>query len=416
MTETVRNLVIINDHAVDSGGAARVALRQARQLARRGYAVHFFAAVGPGDPEQLPGVTLHVLGQQDIVGNPSRLGAMTQGLWNRVAGQELGRLLDTLNPDDTLVHLHSWSKALSSSVVRVASGRGFGLVCTAHDFFSACPNGGFFDYPAGMACTRKPLGWSCLTRNCDSRHAVHKLWRVARQVVQHTAGGIPSSIGTFICPSKLAREIIEPYLPRAARIVVLPAAVPKPPIPPAPDSERDGIVFVGRLSPEKGAFLYAEASRLAGVPAVFIGDGSLRETIRQGFPEASLLGWMDADALHRRIARSLATVFPSIWYETQGLVVYEAAALGVTSIVATRTAVTEFVTDGVSGLHFQQGSVQSLATALRRLASDREAALAMGRAARDAWQRSSLSTEEGVCDQLSELYRDAMERRRRSGS
>jgi len=410
MSETVKNLVLINDHAVDSGGAARVALRQARQLARRDYAVHFFAAVGPADPDQLPGVHLHVLGQKDIVGNPSRVGAMTQGLWNRTAARDLGRLLDTLSPRETLVHLHSWSKALSSSVVRAAADRGFGIVCTSHDFFSACPNGGFFDYPAGVACTRRPLGFSCLTRNCDSRHAVHKLWRVARQVVQHTAGGIPSAIGTYICPSKLAREIIEPYLPRNARVVVLPAAVPRPPTPPAPDAEREGIVFVGRLSPEKGAFLYAEASRLASVPAVFIGDGSLRDTLRQQFPEASLLGWLDADALHRRIARSLATVFPSLWYETQGLVVYEAAALGVTSIVATRTAVTEFVSDGVSGLHFQQGSVQSLAAALRRLTSDREAALAMGRAARDAWERSSLATEEGVGEQLGALYQDALQR------
>ncbi|MCW5556708.1 MAG: glycosyltransferase family 4 protein [Verrucomicrobiae bacterium] len=411
MTETVRNLVLINDHAVDSGGAARVALRQARELARQGCRVHFFAAVGPGT-EQLLGVTSPCPGTKDIVENPSRVGAMTQdcGIASRT---ELGRLRHVesgrhTGPSPQL------EQGATSSVVRAAAGRGFGIVCTAHEFFAVCPNGGFFDYPTGVACTRKPLGWSCLTRNCDSRHAVHKLWRVARQVVQQTAGGIPASIGTFICPSKLAREIIEPHLPRTARIVVLPAAVPKPPTPPAPDSERDGLVFVGRLAPAKGPFLYAEASRLAGVPAVFIGDGELRETIRREFPEASLLGWMDTDALHRRIARSLATVFPSIWYETQGLVVYEAAALGVTSIVSTRTAVTEFVTDGVSGLHFQQGSVQSLATAIRRLVSDREAALAMGRAARDAWQRSSLSTEEGVCDQLRELYRDALERHRRS--
>ena len=39
-------------------------------------------------------------------------------IWNRDAARGMRALLDTLDPADTVVHLHSWTKALSSSVVR----------------------------------------------------------------------------------------------------------------------------------------------------------------------------------------------------------------------------------------------------------------------------------------------------------
>jgi len=55
MSVILRNLVLVNDHASDTGGAARVALRQARELARRGLSVHYLASVGPGDAAALPG-------------------------------------------------------------------------------------------------------------------------------------------------------------------------------------------------------------------------------------------------------------------------------------------------------------------------------------------------------------------------
>ena len=50
-------------------------------------------------------------------------------------------LLDTLDPTDTVVHLHSWTKALSTSVVRAVRAGGFRLVTTLHDFLTVCPTG-----------------------------------------------------------------------------------------------------------------------------------------------------------------------------------------------------------------------------------------------------------------------------------
>jgi uncharacterized protein (TIGR00725 family) len=67
------------------------------------------------------------------------------------------------------------------------------------------------------------------------------------------------------------------------------------------------------------------------------------------------------------LMRARALVFPSLWYETLGLSAIEAMANGVPVIVSDRCAASEFVQNGYSGLHFQGGSVESLAQQLRRL-------------------------------------------------
>ena len=44
-------------------------------------------------------------------------GAALRGMWNRRAHSEMKKLLATLDPARTVVHLHCWTKALSSSVI-----------------------------------------------------------------------------------------------------------------------------------------------------------------------------------------------------------------------------------------------------------------------------------------------------------
>ena len=53
-------------------------------------------------------------------------------------------------------------------------------------------------------------------------------------------------------------------------------------------------------------------------------------------------------------------VFPSLWYETQGLVVLEAAAKGVPAIVSDGCAARDLIVHGETGLLFRNGDVADL--------------------------------------------------------
>ncbi|MBP8116879.1 MAG: glycosyltransferase [Nitrospira sp.] len=115
------HLVVLSDFGYVNGGNAAVALASARGLARRGHAVTVLSAVGATtDTDDPDGVRLVSTDQQEILTDSNRMRAILQGTWNVKAARMLRALLRDLNPARTVVQVHSWTQALSSSVVGTA--------------------------------------------------------------------------------------------------------------------------------------------------------------------------------------------------------------------------------------------------------------------------------------------------------
>lgn len=400
-------VVIVSDFAHINGGAASVAIAGAAGLARHGHEVSFFSAVGPVERElQRAGVRVICTGQCEIARDPRRIRATTQGVWNRAAARAFATHLRDLDNRDTIVHLHGWSKALSSSVVRAATDRKFRMVCTLHDYFSACPNGGFFDHQSLGHCHLKPLSLACIARNCDVRNYSHKMWRVVRQFAQEAIGGIPAKIDAFIVLSRLSRLVLHPYLPRSARIFEIANPVDVPRAAPIAVESNRAFTMVGQLSPAKGGPLFAEAARKAGVQAVFVGAGPTASEITAINPAAAITGWVSQAVVGDYLFKARALAFPSLWYEAQPLVVLEAAARGVPAVVSDGCAASESVRDGVTGLLFRNADVASLTAALRRL-SDDALVQRLGRAAYEAYWANPLTVDRHVAS-LESLYRSVL--------
>ena len=100
------------------------------------------------------------------------------------------------------------------------------------------------------------------------------------------------------------------------------------------------------------------------MPIVFVGDGPLRADIEA--TGARVTGWLAADAVRREVEQARCLVFPSLWYEAFGLVVDEAAARGVPSIVSDVSAPAERVIDGYTGWIFPSGDIGTLERCLRQ--------------------------------------------------
>jgi glycosyltransferase involved in cell wall biosynthesis len=366
------HVVIVNDFASVSGGAAQVAFAGARGLAERGHRVTFFAAVGPVDAAlaKHTNITVHCLEQEDILRDPQRMRALWRGIWNSKAGVVFDELLAEADPRETVVHVHGWSKALTASIFPRPAKRGIPLVVTFHDFFCACPNGGFFDFPAEQICHRRPLGVACTFRQCDRRNYGHKLWRLVRQHVQRRWGQFPSSLRHAIVISDLSEKVLRPFLPAGVRIhrVRNPIDSPKQPAVNAPANRH--FTFVGHFTNEKAPQHLAKAAAFLGVDARFVGDGELRDEIASICPKAQITGWQNAKQVQAHLQNARALVFPSVWYETQGLVVGEAAAFGVPALVSHSSAAVEFVADGETGLIFQAGDMDDLQKKLRWMSDD----------------------------------------------
>ncbi|TXN50778.1 glycosyltransferase family 4 protein [Methylobacterium sp. WL30] len=396
------HVVLVADHAYVNGGQAKVALDSALGLAARGTRVTLFAACGPADPRlAAAGIRVVCLNQDDISTTTNKLAFLAQAIWNREAARALAAELATCDPDDTVVHVHAFAKALSPSIGVALRRARLPLLYTMHEFFLVCPTGGFYEYPAAAICHRTPMSGACLTTNCDAQSFPRKLARVVRHLGMTQVAELPTLFRHVITISDLQERVVGPLLPRGTRFhrVDNPIAVAHRPM-----TERapGDFLFVGRISTEKGAPIFAEAARRAGIRAVFVGDGEQRAALAARYPEAAMLGWRDAAGVQALMGAARALVFPSVWYEGQPLTVYEALALGTPVVVSDACAGREAVVDGETGFLFRSGDPDALAAHLRRLADDALAA-PMGRAAHARYWAAPLTLDAHL-DRLAGVY------------
>ncbi len=401
-------IIIVNDYAYVNGGAGQVALMSAVELSRLGRKVILFTAVGPVGRELMhcPNLTVICLNQYDILSNPNRIKAAINGLWNRKAGQQFALLLKQLDPRDSLIHIHSCSKGLSTSIIATALSMNFKIIYHLHDYAVACPNMGFFCYPNMSICYIKPLSLRCCLSNCDRRNYMHKVWRLVRQVMQRSRGRLPAGIHSFAAVSNFSYSILKPYLPENSQVRVIrnPVNIEKNLRVNAENNTY--FLFIGRLNQEKNPLLLARAALEMDVPIIFIGEGPCREEIMKTNPDAVITGWLGREEVYQYIKKARVVVMPSSWYETQGMVVSEAAAMGVPVIISDICAAQEFIINGLTGIIFKTGNLNDLKEKMELLQDD-EAARAMSIAAYDHFWGNPQDMNTYMRETLS-LYSDVL--------
>jgi glycosyltransferase involved in cell wall biosynthesis len=411
MRHDALSVVICFDHASITGGQAKVAFDSAVGLKRAGHRPIVFAAAGPVSPLLIEaGIETICLDQLDLVANPSKVAAAIQGIWNSDAARALDSLLKTLPRDTTIVHVHGWAKALSPAIAGPIARSGLPAVYTIHEYFQFCPNGGFFNYRTRKACALTPLSAACWMTNCDSRNYARKAWRNVRLLAARHIAHLPDVFSDYITISAFQENIVAPLIPRGALLHGLSNPIAVPNLGPKPDPLGGDIVYIGRLSPEKGVMLFAEAARRIGMVPIFIGDGPLAGDLARLYPEARLLGWKDPASVHAAMRGARGLVFPSLWYEGQPLTVLEAKGLGVPVIVSDACAGRDSVEDGVTGLWFRSDDADDLARALVAMRDDAKVA-AMSRAAHAAYWADPPSLERHTRG-LMALYEAMIERHR----
>lgn len=360
-------VVIVNDFAHVNGGAGQVAIDTAKLLADYGHKVILFAAVGPisEDISNHRNIKVICLNQQDILHDTNRLNAVIQGIYNKKARSTFRNLLAALDTGNTIIHIHTLQKALSTSIIPVANEMGFKVVYHLHDYGVACPNLGFYNYQKQKICHHRAMSSACISCNCDRRSALHKGWRVLRQYTQHKLG-LPGKVDAFIAISEFSLNILEPYLGNKP-VYLLPNIIDVKKRPRVNVEYNRAFLYVGRLSYEKGATLFAEAAANLRVPAIFVGTGEDENKIKEIYPEADMRGWLSHTEMESVWREGMSLVFPSRLYETQGLTVSEALAHGLPVIVPNNCAAMASIVDGENGKIFENGRVESLIMIMKEM-------------------------------------------------
>jgi glycosyltransferase involved in cell wall biosynthesis len=399
-------VVIIADYAISEGGAPQVAIASAIGLADLGHEVTYIHGVGEEGSAALdaqPRIRRISLGGQDIW-NKNIVAGAKDGIWNVEYHPRLISILAEFDPRYTVVHVHQWTKYFSPSVFSAVRKSGLPLVVSLHDYFLSCPTGLMYRFDKQAPCTVKPLSMSCLAAPCDPRTSLHKAIRVMRSVATNrTLGAHPF---TAIHVSEIGRRTIGHFLPAGARQVVLENPVECMDTGLRKAGKTLKLAYCGRLTEEKGADLVATVARKLGIPSLFIGEGPLKERIREIDPDAEITGWLDKSAVRARIEKDvLAVVAPSRWPETGPLVIAEALSCGVPVIVSERAGAAGRIEHGKNGFAVAP-DVEAISSVVTALQSPGTAA-ALGEAGyRSFW--AAPPSLRAHASKLADVYRSAL--------
>lgn len=132
------------------------------------------------------------------------------------------------------------------------------------------------------------------------------------------------------------------------------------------------LLYVGRLAAEKSVELAlcafeAVRTRLPGASMVVVGDGPLRETLEEDFPQACFVGAQHGDDLARWYASADLFLFPSS-SETFGNVTLEALASGLPVVAFDTAAAADHVDDCANGLLVPMGDEKAFIASVCSLA------------------------------------------------
>jgi len=245
--------VILKDASIGRGGAPGLSLLRARRLRARDIPVTFVAGDRLENPDfaELGVEHINLGGTPLMKSHPLR--AATRGLHDGTVRDQVARLIAERDDPDTVYHVHSWSKALTPALFSALQPVAARVFIHAHDFFLACPNGGYMNYPAMRPCALRPLSAACLLSNCDKRNRAQKAWRVTRQTILRRTLPPKAPWGGVLMIHPAMRPSLEKAGYPAEGLHALPNPTARPPATRVPADDRRRGPVAGRRRAEHGA-------------------------------------------------------------------------------------------------------------------------------------------------------------------
>jgi glycosyltransferase involved in cell wall biosynthesis len=338
--------------------------------------------------------------------------------WNPVMFRLVRRAAEEFRPD--IVHVHNTFPLISPAVFH-AIGEGTARVATLHNYRLFCAaatpmrDGGIC-----TECLDGRTSWPAFEHGCYRESRVASAPLAFSIALHRRIGTWTEKVDAFIALTRFQRErMSDAGLPRD-RVWVKPNFYPgRPEVLPWPERE-DRVVYVGRISPDKGVDDIVDAWLAWGEAApqlVIVGDGPLRVELETrvrtaGSEKIRFVGKVAPEDARQWIGASRLLVLASRWFEGLPLVLCEAFAAGTPAAVSDLGALPQLVALPAAGEVFRAGDPRHLREVVSDLWSDRERLAAMAVRARGEFE--SQYCEERNYEQLMEIYDKALCLRRAS--
>ncbi|MFQ3250220.1 MAG: glycosyltransferase involved in cell wall biosynthesis [Glaciecola sp.] len=333
-------------------------------------------------------VEIFTRNSQDLPsGLVGKFAAARSALYNPESVSDFRAFLKRFTPD--IVHANEFFPLISPNILMECKEQGIPVVLTCDDYHLTCPARTHFRN--GQICTlciggKEYNGLLNKCKNTYSESAINVLYNynLRRKETYQT------TVDHFITCSEFTKSwLVEHANIDSTCITAIPHAIE---IPDTSVEAANGSYasFAGRFVKEKGIDTLLKAADICKVPVKLARN--VNHFVDVDLPptaDAVVTHGRDDLALFYRNARFL--VFPSNWFETYGVVGAESMAHGVPVLAAKIGALNNLIEDGKTGLFFEAGNAEDLASKMRMLWEDPELCTRLGQAGRqyaiDNWSR-----------------------------
>lgn len=326
-------ILLINNFSYVTGGVDRHCLDLAALLRGAGHDVAFLSTEAPRRIASRGAfIPLLVTNEtRDGLSAPDSLRVAGRAAWNRTAQKAMEKLLAEFRPD--VVHVHKAYPHLSVAPIVAARDARVPIVQTAHDyeFVSANP----FDHTGATIDHHETrMRYRALnTALFEIRERVHApavdAWVTVSQAIADTYadhGFQAQSIPNF---TLVGSHDVPAF------------------------GERDGVIYAGRLTYDKGVDdIIALARAVPDLPVRIAGFGPLTQhvaTAARRIPNLTFLGYLSQEGVQEELRRSRVCLMPSRWEEPGPLVALEAMAAGTPVVAYDHGGLAEYVIAAEAG-------------------------------------------------------------------
>ena len=384
-------ILFAHNRYLHAGGEDTVVTAEIRLLRENGHEVHLWLL----DNKDLPS---GLLGKLNTALNSSYSSAA------RAQAREQIRLF---KPD--VVHVHNFFPQISPSVYDACADEQVPVVQTLHNYRLICP--GALLMRDGKICELCVTGspYQAVRYGCYRGSTTGSL-AVAHLVAQHRKQQTWSNkVSRFIALTDFAKsKFVQAGFPEHKITVKPNFSNSQAEAPSATHADTEPYaLFVGRLSQEKGLNTLVQAWQKLDrkITLKVAGSGDLLPTL-QNHSAIEPLGFQPPESIAALMQNAAFLLMPSECYETFGMALIEAFSYGLPVIASALGSMAEIVKNGETGLLFEPGNPDDLATKIRWLIDNPDESRRMGHNARQAYLAHY--TAEHNLHQLLAIYQQAI--------
>jgi glycosyltransferase involved in cell wall biosynthesis len=336
-------------------------------------------------------------------------------IWSRSSYRQIRQICADIRPD--IAHVHNFWMKLSPAAHYACKEAGVATVQTLHNFRLFCVRADFLlDGQICQDCLGH-LPWRGITRRCYRESACASA-AVGGMIAAHRfLSTWRTHVDAFIALSEHSgAKFVEGGIPEQ-KLFVKPNFLEDAAAPLLLPSDSNVVLFVGRISEEKGLELLLDAwrdvRRKAQGTLRIVGGGSLRGQLEQqarcyglSASEVQFTGELPYSEVMGEIGRARALVLPSLCFENCPRTLLEAFCNGRPAIVPNRGSLDELVRHEQTGLKFAAGNQHRLSDVLVRLLSSSAEVNAWGANARVEYL--SRYTPTASFEKLMQIYQFAL--------